>query len=431
MRKLTLTLMALWAMTTSACTSSTGTNTVAPTNSGGSGGGSAGTTPITLDNLQTELVKGVCASVAKCGTWTGHFGASGSCEQMFGSDFVNLDKEVSAIKAGKMKFNAAAAQECIAALASVCFGTQGAEPKACQDAFVGLVADGAACDDNDVCASDFCKLEMGKNCGVCAPATKPGDACSEAADDCSSGQNCINGACTAANTVTEGKKCLNDDDCTKGLTCAFGEMDAVCKALAAKGASCQDNDQCADGLTCVYSSFEGPGVCGQAVAAGQPCIPSGGSSKEQCTPGHVCAIATDWDGKSPPDTKCAPLVKVGDACISHLQCGIDSFCNAGKCALLPKSGESCAPPMMAGEGNGRCGLGLYCGPDKQCGAAPGEGKPCPSGECGKGLKCNFQADTPTCYAPLAAGAACTLDSGVNCANGLTCTDGKCAATVCM
>jgi hypothetical protein len=38
---------------------------------------------------------------------------------------------------------------------------------------------------------------------------------------------------------------------------------------------------------------------------------------------------------------------------------------------------------------------------------------------------------PTCYLPLAVGAACSVDSGVQCAKGLSCTDGKCAASVCQ
>jgi hypothetical protein len=174
-------------------------------------------------------------------------------------------------------------------------------------------------------------------------------------------------------------------------------------------------------------------VCGAAVAVGASCIGGSSPAKEQCTAGNVCAIPTDWDGKSPPATQCAPLVKVGAACVSHQQCGIDSFCNSGTCALLPKGGEACAPSLFpqGGEGSGRCTAGLSCGADGKCGPAPGEGKACPSGMCAKGLKCNFQAMEPTCYLPLAVGAACSVDSGVQCAKGLSCTDGKCAASVCQ
>jgi hypothetical protein len=143
-------------------------------------------------------------------------------------------------------------------------------------------------------------------------------------------------------------------------------------------------------------------------------------------------MPADWDGKSMPDLKCHPLVKLGEACVSHLQCGIDASCSGGKCTALPGSGQPCAAPFMPQPGaKGRCDMGLACGSDGKCGDRPGEGKPCNDGSCAKGLNCNYQMQEPVCYKALAEGAACKPDDGFGCAEGLMCDGAKCVAPVCQ
>ena len=414
--------MAVGTLALSGCQTATNTTSSA---GGGGGGGSVGGT-IAIDSLPTVLLSTMCGAVSKCGSWSMHFISTAGCSAILGSEFDTGDESAD-VKAGKLVYDGAKAAQCLAVMGSMCFAELDSEPAACKDVFSGVLADGATCDGNKYCKSRYCKLELGKECGVCAVAAKTGEKCETMGDGCVTGNACIEGTCIANGTVAIGGKCNSDKNCLPDHDCDWNSQPSVCKARGAKDAVCKNNQDCSKGLVCLMATFGAKdGKCGAAVAANQPCQKVGGPDNESCAAGSSCCVPATWDGKSLPDAKCLPLLKLADACTSHMQCGLDGECKDGKCALLPaKAGDACGAAGAPGTPK-RCGAGLQCGAADKCAALSKVGEACKSkGHCEKGLDCN---DADKCYAPSGPGGACDSQNSEYCANGAKCGDDKKCAT---
>lgn len=394
------------------------------TAAGGSGGTSGGT--IAIDSLPAALTSTMCGAVSKCGSWSTHFATTAGCSALLGGEF-STDDEVADVKAGKLAYDGAKASQCLAVMGSMCFAELDQEPAACTDVFSGVLADGAVCDQNKYCKSRYCKREAAKDCGVCAIAAKAGEKCDANGEGCQTNHACIDGTCVAHGTVVAGGKCNSDKNCLPDHDCDWNANPSVCKARGAKDAVCKNNQDCAKGLVCQMATFGGKeGKCGAPTAANQACTRIGGQDAEPCAAGSSCCVPTTWDGKTLPDAKCLPLLKLGEACTSHMQCGLDGECKDGKCALLPsKVGDACAAAVVPGTEK-RCAFGLQCGAGDKCAALSKAGEACKGkSQCEKGLDCN---DDGKCYVQSGAGGACNSQKGEYCANGAQCdSDNKCVA----
>lgn len=169
-------------------------------------------------------------------------------------------------------------------------------------------------------------------------------------------------------------------------------------------------------------------TCQTPGAEGSSCFdlsePFGGQSA--CATG-VCGLK---DGTS--SGKCFAWKKVGEACESSWQCGlVDAWCDAGKCALLPGVGATCASIS----GQPLCQFGTYCGSDSKC-AKPTATGPCLQQQCAKGSQCFCStedcSDGGTCKPNAKAGEACGTEGAAYCEDGLSCDDTtkKCVAPTC-
>ncbi len=372
--------------------------------------------PIAIDALPAEVQATFC-KVADCmGMW---FSTPTGCADTMGG-FAEME-QVAWVKAGLVTYDGTKARACLTAMASSC-SLEGAEPEACRLTFVGKLENGAACDENAFCKSVYCKKSTG-NCGVCTEPGTAGKACDSSAS-CASGLACIKGVCAAQGSIAAGAECGQDKDCIADHYCKHGQDKDVCTPKAAKDGECALNaDSCKAGLVCSGDFSSGQmdkGKCTTAHKAGETC---GNPFKSDCEKGLVCGFTMPTKAGDKVTSKCVPLVKVGVACEFNVQCGVDGWCTGGKCAALPKAGETCG---KSDTGNsGRCAANLDCGNDGKCAEPPAIGKDC-TFECVKGASCVASK----CVANSDVGGACASDgSGPKCKNGLFCAAaGTCSAT---
>ena len=144
-----------------------------------------------------------------------------------------------------------------------------------------------------------------------------------------------------------------------------------------------------------------------------------------CGGGNTCGIIGDWDGKGVPVTRCVARRWIGQACISHWQCGmLDAVCLAGTCSPWPASGQPC---IVVG-GVGYCGVQKSC-ESGTCAAYPSLGQLC-NYLCGTGLACRADKATgaKTCVLHGQLGAPC--DSPFECGSTLSCSNGTCYQPLC-
>lgn len=373
-------------------------------------------TSIAIDNLPTEI-QGVFCKVADCmGMW---FSTPTGCVDTMGG-FAEME-QVAWVKAGLVTYDGAKARECLTAMTTSC-AFEGAEPEACRLTFVGKLDIGAACAEDELCKSVYCK-KSGSGCGVCAEPQAAGKAC-DGSSSCATGLACIKGVCAAPGTIAAGGECGSDKDCVADHYCKQGQDKDLCTPKAAKDAECSLNAaSCKAGLVCSGDFGSGnmqSGKCTTAHKAGETC---GNPYKSDCEKGLVCGFAMPTKAGEKITSKCVPLVKVGTACEFTVQCGVDGWCNSGKCAALPKAGEMCA---KAGMGDGtKCAANLDCGNDGKCADLPAVGQDC-TFQCVKGASCVASK----CVADSAVGGACSQEgNGPKCKTGLFCTPaGTCSAT---
>lgn len=165
------------------------------------------------------------------------------------------------------------------------------------NATAGTLAAGAACRDDAQCASTFCARAPDSECGTCAATTKAGDACVNQA--CSRGTTCPKGAtkcitpvagkvgdactvveeCDLAGGVacnTSSKKCIPLTVATTGQTCGSKDISGTAFVTCAANGTCSAllNGKCvaaaADGATC-STADTGPHCVTPAVCAGGKC----------------------------------------------------------------------------------------------------------------------------------------------------------------
>ena len=240
---------------------------------------------------------------------------------------------VAAVLSGKTLYNGSIVARCLDDLAAAaCDFTDPSRrisfDECAADALRGTLVDGAACEANVECGSQFCSGNCNSD-GVCCSGTCVGDA--EVTPppavlfaSCAVNGRCVPGAFCSSDAVcepllAEGAHCATSRECGEGLFCTN-----VCVPVHHGGELCVDDGVCADDGTVCAS-----GVC---IAVGLP-----GAS---CSTGP-CSIYAPCD----PTNRCAAYQPVGAACDpSVVNCQRGAFCDTFTDPATPR----CAAQQPAG-----------------------------------------------------------------------------------
>lgn len=357
-----------------------------------------------------------------------------------------------ALRGGRVRFDLAAMEACMAAGRAVINGApisdengeaRMAEINAafaaspCPEAATGLVEQGAACEQPWDCADAALVCEPETPTGAaraCRAPAAQGEACRDSVGQslpirsCAEGSSCQAGVCSAL--LSEGVTCSADRDCQDGLDCGAGD---VCRPPSGNGGPCEPylHSQCAEGLSCRADA-----TCGPPRAVGELC----GSVSEACAD---CTRCLSLDG----EIRCRARPLLGERCDGTFDCADGLWCDdsvgPGVCATVVGAGGDCSASIFACDDELDCtddvclaqvGLGgdctvARCQDELHCveGAcrAGGVGDPCAdSSDCDddQGAVCTVEL---ACGAPRAAGGACAADD--QCAAELFCDNGACGA----
>ncbi|MFO0592891.1 MAG: DUF4215 domain-containing protein [Polyangiaceae bacterium] len=288
-------------------------------------------------------------------------------------------------------------------------------------------ADGASCDDGDLCtqtdacAAGVCTGSDPKTCtasdachdaGTCDPATgacdSPNKADGVACDDgdlCTQADACVAGVCTGSDPKT----CTPVDTCHDAGVC--NPASGVCSTpVRPNGSACDDQNGCTLVDTC----------------SGGICV---GSSPKTCAASDMCHTAGTCN---PASGACSnPAKPDGSACTYQ---GVAAVCSAGFCVICGNG--TVQPGEECDDGNAQNGDGCDNDCTLSCGngvLSPGE--PCDDGDRISDDGCSAKCQIEAGYSCSGAPSYCTSTVEVNCndgvdndADGLTdCADTDCAA----
>jgi len=199
-------------------------------------------------------------------------------------------------------------------------------PPAC--AFSGSLPLGAACADDDQCASGFCRHLASKGCGVCGTRSPVGGACGSASDCERTGLTCVGGSCVVMALL--GEACdPTTRPCTALLYCPIG---GTCVGLLGQGGTCNPNvgTQC-DSNRGFYCSLIS--VCTETPisAVGDPCGSSADGAVTLCGASGFCRT----DDGSTLGT-CEAAAPEGAACdaVAGPSCMPPAACLDGVCIIF-------------------------------------------------------------------------------------------------
>jgi hypothetical protein len=328
------------------------------------------------------------------------------------------DLEAAAVAEGRMTYDRASAEACLAAFAppSCTEPYQGGAP-ACVAAVAPAVPPGGACMRREECLSNETCASLDGTCPGHCSGVGLGAAC-DAATGCGPGLWCDTGhcaprkgggeACDQTQTLGASGNCAEDLSCTSGFCSYVSAAGESCAALACDPAL----PLYCDGAT---------STCQAIPTAGQECGPSGlcaaslycdsSGTAPTCLPnptapqpdGQTCAAPFFCGPSSYCDSTliCRPRKPVGTPCSGADQCLVPAVCDA---AAMP---NVCAPPRVAGSActpygttpSKPCSNGSWChvvsGTTGTCATSPSDGQPC--GAIGVG----DQADCATGYCAFA------------------------------
>lgn len=183
--------------------------------------GGSDSDPISLEDLPARYAAAACEQIFDCCDATEQAFQFASydppptnqaeCEVAFAARYREIAIDEAALAAGRLGYDGAAAAECIAAIEGLtCGGTTGTD--ACQRIFVGQVAVGATCEDDDECAGEaWCQGGLDE-CVALPP---------------------IGAAC--------------DISCMTGAYCDFSIGTGTCVALKSNGTACSLGGECQSG----------------------------------------------------------------------------------------------------------------------------------------------------------------------------------------
>jgi hypothetical protein len=187
----------------------------------------------------------------------------------------------------------------------------------------GDVANGAACGDDEQCASGFCPVAGDAVCGTCAALPKVGDTCIAGA--CGRELACVSGVCQKPGKI--GDSCdPKANPCETGVSCFGGK----CVAGGGPGALCDSSEKLHPNCDITQGVGCNPGthVCQKVLEAkaGDACgVDFAAGTYSICTAGSICrttaggftgtCIAPAADG-----AECNTDPSVGPECLSPAKC---------------------------------------------------------------------------------------------------------------
>lgn len=296
---------------------------------------SCGDGALGIADFPDAFLEAHCSYEVRCGL----FQSADACRAFYQARTVDSPNPEAAQAAGKLRFDAGAAQACLDAYKQAsCDATlQTADTFAvCTTITTGTVAQGGSCGFNDECESNNCQHAS----------------CPDA---------CCTGTCQpAAPLPGVGQPCT--------LVCADGAycgMDSLCHANLPEGAACNGaRDVCAYGLYCAGDTASTNGACrplphtGEACEEG--CAMSGDVCISTCAPvgfaGASCTTYSCAPGFACTNALCAALPALGQPCLD--ECAGEAWCNAGTCVARLANGASCSRGDLCSShycGGGTCG----------------------------------------------------------------------------
>ena len=284
--------------------------------------------PSTVDQYCTQFPSASCGFLVACG----YYEAQSSCETFY-SSFDYCAAARVALSAGRVRFDAALAAQCVslgrANTTCTPFTATTSGPD-CRRVFDGLIANTHTClEDSDCVAGSYCTSDPKVSCGgACQPKKQLGAAATRAGE-CATGLSFYAGACVTPQPV--GAACspvspsLYPRPCVTGAICD----NTVCRAYRRPGESCSSYE-------CFYGECRS-GTCGEYIGLGGAC-----GTGLRCAADLACLSG-----------HCAPLSTSGGSCSSWVDCTRDLYCSAGTCVPRKTAQASCSSTTD-------CRSGLYC-----------------------------------------------------------------------
>lgn len=258
-------------------------------------------TPIELKDVSTSMATLFCDLAFSCCTPMEQIAffqnfpsvpkTATECKPMIQSQF---DTYVvaglqSAVDAGRLKFDGAAAQSCFDQIKDQCSVLAQDGPfqgAGCATVFIGLVADGGECAQSNECATagSFCAVPQGLMLGKCQPLAKEGEPCPNY--QCATGLACgfVNMMNVCVKPLPDGQMCKGSAECASNF-CDFNT--STCGQKKALGAACIGSYECKDGYCETQMK-----VCTALKADGQACMSFDECQSLDCTMGiNTCALS--------------------------------------------------------------------------------------------------------------------------------------------
>ncbi|HSR97995.1 MAG TPA: hypothetical protein VLM79_13135 [Kofleriaceae bacterium] len=299
-----------------------------------------GAQPVTLDDWEDCYRKRFCDAMVGCSSGNPFLDVDECVARIDDLTSGRLEAErrerKRAVDQGRASLNAGRFEQCLRDLSHASCNADASRGLDCAMRFDGTVDDNATCNNDIDCRSPGATCAAGCSSadacclGTCQPRRRMGQSCSFSSD-CEPGFECHD-TCVSGDS---GTPCASDDHCDPGAWCNSGR----CADDLAPDAPCHRATQCGGETTCVGLSVidSRPGKCLRISHAGDHC-------DDLCFGNLYC----DASGT------CRDLPTVAQSCTASGSCrGIDTFCNAGQCALLGILGATCT-------NSGACRRGSFC-----------------------------------------------------------------------
>jgi hypothetical protein len=278
------------------------------------GGGSGGDNGLEAESFPAEFLRVECEAAARCTDYE----TVAKCEATVPIDRFYA-QAVLGVAAGVVRFDARTAAACLDYRRNAdCRSKHRTHDDPCLRVYVGLVANGAACEFNEECAS--------RRCVVTDPSCE--------------GDGCCAGTCmpsTEIRNVPIGGTCSSDGNCTDDAYCNALEK---CAALVeVEGAPCEEVFDCAEPLFC------------NTVAAQPTCMRSAepGAACDENVPGP-CIDSRDTCLAGTCQRRLAP----GASCVERFDCVGYATCEVGMCVAQLGAGDACDPAEQSCRGLTSC-----------------------------------------------------------------------------
>lgn len=330
---------------------------------------------IAIDDLFDCFIAAQCEWAVRCQSIAPTVEA---CIELFDSlGDSDLKRKIESVNVQRTIYDGELAADCLASVfVESCSGQPGED---CEGVFVGTIAEGGLCYDEDECqgVGADCEQDSCENqccAGTCLDAAPLGGDCTNRG--CEPGAECVfNQEAAIQNQCYSGEVgviCQYDYHCDSGLFCADTQ---TCQPALTAGADCNSNSQCLDPLTCVGESNDA-GKCQLVNSVGVSCDTScdgnlfcdvpGQATIGSCTPPKPLNSMCASDSQCLPNLYCSEVDRMCQArrllntsCQSY-SCVAGLFCTSELPSADPDTLGVCADPVVNGQ---------ECNSDSHCASA--------------------------------------------------------------